>query len=228
MRGAGSISGLRISVLATALLGAFAGPSVAATPTPPTPSPVAVRVRIAFAPALNSKALQRISLNEAAAIWREYGVELQWSDQETGPALCIDAVVEYHRRHVDPNRMPLVLGHTRLDPDPAARDAIRVSFDAVDALLEQQPFDNLSVRDISVALVLGRVLAHEIGHVLLGAPGFHDPEGLMRVRFATSELVRLERSGFRLMDASVARLRARLAIAAGHQPAESCSQGGQG
>ena len=61
------------------------------------------------------------------------------------------------------------------------------------------------------ALTLGRVLAHELGHVLLGSPGYHGPEGLMKATFMADDLVRLERSRFRLADRSIVRLQERLA-----------------
>ena len=110
-------------------------------------------------------------------------------------------------------------------PIPAVHGIIRVSLDAVDAVIERQLADNASLHEQTVALALGRVLAHEVGHVLLGAPGYHDPVGLMRARFPTTDLVRWDRSSFRLMDCSFARLRERIATFSERQPPEHCGKG---
>ena len=64
--------------------------------------------------------------------------------------------------------------------------------------------------DRVLGLAIGRVLAHELGHVLLGSPGYHDAEGLMRAKFQRDDLARPERSRFRLAPFSVERLRSRL------------------
>jgi len=64
---------------------------------------------------------------------------------------------------------------------------------------------------------LGRVLAHEIGHVLLGVPAYHDPDGLMRTTFVAEDFEGA-RSRFQLMEQSVVRLRARIASLSEGQP----------
>jgi hypothetical protein len=76
----------------------------------------------------------------------------------------------------------------------------------------------------AVALALGRVLAHELGHVLLGSPAYHDQDGLMRATFLSNDLARPERSRFRLTDRSVARLRARITSLSDASPAASCTK----
>jgi hypothetical protein len=42
------------------------------------------------------------------------------------------------------------------------------------------------VQQLPAALVMGTVVAHEIGHVLLGNPG-HSSEGLMRAAWRTGD-----------------------------------------
>jgi hypothetical protein len=69
----------------------------------------------------------------------------------------------------------------------------------------------------------GRVLAHELGHVLLGSPGYHDPAGLMKARFMADDLVRLERSRFRLADSSIVRLRDRIATLSEGESSRNCT-----
>jgi len=67
--------------------------------------------------------------------------------------------------------------------------------------------------DRELGRALGRVMAHEIGHVLLGMPTYHDNQGLMRARLPIHELARFDRGGFRLTDASARRLQDRIARA---------------
>jgi len=195
-------------------------------PQPPTPpETLSVHVHLGFDRSISARPIEALAKAEAAAIWREYGVDLQWSGQGAGPALCLDAFVQGRRRHEDGgfSGAPLVLAHTIIAPDVVVRAPIQISFDAVEALLERQHFSNLSERDRGVALTLGRVLAHELGHVLLGSPGYHDPSGLMKARFMADDLVRLERSRFRLADSSIVRLRDRIAVLSESGPSRSCT-----
>jgi hypothetical protein len=62
-------------------------------------------------------------------------------------------------------------------------------------------------RDLGIAV--GRVLAHEIGHALLGGPPFHDATGLMRANFRADDLTNFDPRLFRLSSESEARLRVR-------------------
>jgi hypothetical protein len=184
---------------------------------------LAVHLNLEFDRSITSADLKRIAREEAAAIWRDYDVELLWTD-EAEPALCLDVLVERNHQHVDAYGVPVVLAHTTIAGDLAIHAPIHISLDAVDALLDTAPVEAIFTRERAVATILGRVLAHELGHVLLGVPGYHDRDGLMRAKIPTQDLVRLERSRFRLSDHSAARLRARIAaFAAGQQP-ETCGR----
>lgn len=194
----------------------------AGTPAAAHAADLAVRVNFTFDRSIPSKDIRAAAQDEAAAIWRAYGVDLLWTD--TGrPDLCLDAIVERHHRHVNLDRL-MVLGRTTIEPGETAHAFIRISFDAVDAVVEQQPIADLPVHDQAFAFALGRVLAHEVGHVLLGVPGYHDPEGLMRARIPSSDLVRMARLRFQLTAHSVARLRARIASLSDARPSGSCTK----
>jgi hypothetical protein len=191
-------------------LGTGAAPSHALT----------VHVHVTFAPSIMSASLRDTSEHEAAAIWKVYGVDLEWTDAGAGPALCLDAVVERERKY-DALSLPGVLGHVTIAPDRQA--PILISFDAIDALVGPSDLIKMLPRDLAIGIVLGRVLAHEIGHVLLGSPAYHDRVGLMRPHFMSDDLVRPDRSAYRLTDQSIARLHERIASWIDTPPLENCT-----
>jgi hypothetical protein len=152
---------------------------------------------------------------ETEAIWRPYGIRLDWSDVEAAaPAAnggALEVSVERERRP----RMdrPAVLGRVIVKPGPGIWRPIRVSFDATEGVLERQTANRSTLPTIAVnrevGRALGRVLAHEIGHVLMGVSG-HEPAGLMRPMFDADELAGLDRRPFRLTCDGVDQLRSRL------------------
>jgi hypothetical protein len=181
-------------------------------PAAPRVSPSAdlmVRVNITFDRSLASKNLQAAAKNEAASIWSQYGVALEWTDTGARPDLSLDAIVERRHEHVNQDRA-LVLGRTTIGSELETPEPIHISLDAMDALFDQQPVGGAQ-HDYALAVALGRVLAHELGHVLLGSPGYHDREGMMRANIPVGDFVRIDRSQFGLSAGSVVRLRARIA-----------------
>lgn len=157
---------------------------------------------------------------EAAALWAPYGVRLEWVDvgghEPPLDGITLDASLERESPRAE---LPAVLGNVTVTSDAREAQPIRLSFDATEAALarrSQQSGGNMhgvvSYRDLARAL--GRVLAHEIGHVLLSAP-FHATAGLMRASFSVDQLARVDRTAFRLTCGNVDRLRARLSALAG-------------
>jgi hypothetical protein len=168
-----------------------------------------VRVHLQCDSSITSGTIEKLAAEEAAAIWSVYGVELQWTTRDgRRPAMALDAIVE--RENADPDA-PLVLGHTRITPAPAAQGPIHVSFDAVSRLLRRERGAGSLPQEREIAIALGRVLAHELGHVLLGLPAYHDPAGLMRTTFRAADLIWGRPSSFRLTERSIDRLRVRIA-----------------
>jgi hypothetical protein len=88
---------------------------------------------------------------------------------------------------------------------------IRIEFDTLDSLIKHRSDAVTLLHDLELGRALGRVLAHELGHALLGYPAYHDRLGLMRVQLSLRDLTEPGRDGIHLTDASALRLRDRLA-----------------
>jgi hypothetical protein len=174
--------------------------------------------------------------NETEALWRPYGVHLEWTDSvpEAAPSgLSLEVILE--RRIIDEPGLPkwtTILGLASVRRNGTSSRPIRVSLDATESVLALRTISRTSsgriVHEHDLGRALGRVLAHEIGHSLLGAP-YHDDVGLMRAMFRPNELAEQDRAPFRLTCNGVARLRGRIGLLTGteHEPIdpETCLHG---
>jgi hypothetical protein len=155
--------------------------------------------------------------NEASAIWQRYGVQLQWPASRHD-AQCLrvhgtfDVVVEYQPSPIENAFRSSVLGSTHLAPAAIERVGIFVDYDETQHLLESLSAARLiplvghpDIGPADMGRALGRVLAHEIGHVLLDAPR-HQPWGLMRRAFAPDDLAARQRWAYTLSKREVERL----------------------
>jgi len=199
-------------VMTLAAWGTTASPSNAGEPFE-----VAILLRVD--PSIASKRIADRFKDEAESIWRPYGVRLEWTDAAASEPASRGLLLEVNlERDVDRGmhaEWPAVLGRVEMTAEPANRRSIHVSFDATEAALAvRRPLSLPSttrgfVLDREMAVALGRVLAHEIGHVLLGPP-YHDPKGLMRASLPPGELAEPDRTPFRLTCSGLVRLRNRL------------------
>jgi hypothetical protein len=163
--------------------------------------------------------LVRETLNEAGAVWNDAGITLAWRvvvggrpeysatphvviNDDAGPKRGDEGIpigwVEFHRPD---------------DPD----QEIHVSRNNGLKLLKASPGLRRSVDlmpqaeiNLSLGRMLGRALAHELGHFLLRSR-FHTSAGLMRANRPVREFVALSRRGFEIDPAQrtavVARIR---------------------
>ena len=177
-----------------------------------------VNIRLRVDPSLTSRRITGRLKTETAAIWGPYGVRLEWTDdpdsaESAANGVSLDASLERQFERRLRMKWPAVLGRVVATPDASNWRSVRVSFDATESVLARGTMDRPAMAGIvleyELARALGRVLAHEIGHVLLGAPD-HDPTGLMRASFRAEDLGKPDRSPFRLTCGSVNRLRGRL------------------
>ncbi len=150
-------------------------------------------------------------------MWARYDVDLVLSSGLDRPECdgmvdgSFEVVIDRPAAHVTKSRRT-VLGTTRLQMVSIDRSPIHIDFGAVQEILELLPAEQLVAltghseidsRDLGRAL--GRVLAHEIGHVLLFASN-HQPAGLMRESFRAADLVVTVRDSFTLSKAEIERL----------------------
>jgi hypothetical protein len=148
---------------------------------------------------------------EAERIWDREGVRLRWHDPNdevltATRSVRVQIVDEYARTASSSSET--VLGDFRPGLG-AARVSLASAARATDEGLQSyrrplQPFDY----PLALGCVLGRAIAHEIGHSLLG--GAHAEVGLMQRAFEPSQLVDRQSARFRLTPADAANLFHRL------------------
>jgi hypothetical protein len=182
--------------------------------------PLRVSISVVFDASV-MKAVRTVVEQEAAAIWKAHDVELQFGDGG-GAAMHLDVFIAPN--HPDPAFHPrAVLGQTMMKG--ITRGSIQISLDGVESALECRHVRLLWLYDRDLGWALGRVLAHEIGHALLGGPPFHDATGLMRANFKADDLTNPDPGLFRLSSESAARLRLRNAALLHEQSGAQPSSG---
>jgi hypothetical protein len=162
-----------------------------------------------------------LMIHEASSIWVRYGVRIASSAGERVETGCdppdgsFDVMLERGTRGL-PDRWEAVLGRTKLQLRSIEMCPIHIDYQATEQLLEDLPAQRLvvlaghpDVGVLDVGRALGRVLAHEIGHVLLLSPS-HQQHGLMRAAFTSEQLAEIRRDAFTLSDIEVNRLRSRV------------------
>jgi hypothetical protein len=179
------------------------------------PFVVAVRLQI-DRPALSNFLVTELEI-EATRVWTPYGVLIEWTDAgaDTAPEsdLTVDAILTERIDDARSTTWSAVLGRTFLDQRSPRPLPIHLSFDATERMLALRPYSRTStvivVHEREMARALGRVFAHELGHVLLDVVG-HDETGLMRPVFRPEELAEANRRPFRLACGSAGLLGERL------------------
>jgi hypothetical protein len=172
---------------------------------------ICVDVDLHFAGATPSHDLTAMLEREATAIWAPYGVELHWQS----PACAVedvsfDVLIDRHPSNASIDRP--VLGHTYVQLSRVDQVPIVIDSDATEKVLGSLTIAQLAAlvghRDVGpceMGRAFGRILAHEIGHVLLGLPN-HQRHGLMRPSFQPADMVRPVRWQYDLSPLEVARL----------------------
>src|SRR6476619_6476529 len=152
-----------------------------------------INVALQFATPAPSTVITALE-QEATAIWAPYDVELRWQ----APVCAVEDgsfEVNVVRNVPGASSTHWVLGKTQLQLASIDRVPVVIDYDAVATALATLTRDQVAstvglwpLGGHELGRALGRVLAHEIGHVLLGLPD-HKRQGLMRRSFDPQELV---------------------------------------
>jgi hypothetical protein len=126
--------------------------------------------------------------SEASRIFRQSGIDLRWlncsspSPFTENPAAC--ATAEF------PSHLQLRIARRSLNLNEFSMGASYLSADGIgcyaDVFFERATLIHETSR-IGVATILGHGVAHEIGHLLLGANS-HSPTGIMRAQWQSADL----------------------------------------
>jgi len=142
------------------------------------------------------------ALDEVRSIWAPHHIALRVARRDSlmEEGILRLAVVVTDQR--DPHLKPGTLGAVRFRAG-APEPTILLFSNTIETLVDETPVMHHgtesppAVRDQMTGRMIGRALAHEIGHVLLRSRG-HSPDGLMRAMHRSSDFVAVERQGFAL------------------------------
>jgi hypothetical protein len=186
----------------------------------PANASLCIRVSYRFAGHPPSGRLVHTMQDEVAAIWKPYAVHILWqatlaADQCARVDGSFDVLVSSGVQPGAKRTAAPVLGRTWIPPASIVHMPIIIDFDKTMQLISEVEYARLldvarssTVGSYEMGRALGRVLAHEIGHVLLAEPR-HEPHGLMRSSFPSEDLLARERIAFALSQEQLVRLRDR-------------------
>ena len=206
----------RSSTLLAALLFILSAPSAFAQA--PQGAAICVDVEVRFTERHPAAVFIASLQDETASIWERYGVRLAWP-RSTNPEGCTPpqasfvVLVSYEHTN-DSNAVMDELGSTRVIPGVIDHAPVCVNRETAERVLGRmtpvqltRTLSRSNVSSADVGRAMGRVLAHELGHVLLAAG--HQRQGLMRPSFALEDLIRPQSETFTLSAPEVDRLRER-------------------
>jgi hypothetical protein len=152
-------------------------------------------------------------MNEAATIWRQHGVVINWLHPAIVRPLAPDrlrVLIVQKRLLTDKAAEPVAVGELVRPPNghPVALISIEGARRMVANARGRAGNEMIAVDERRLGIVLGRALAHEIGHYLLDTHT-HARSGLMRPQFNALEFTDLRDGTFALDQDAAAWLRTR-------------------
>ena len=178
--------------------------------TPPLPRPV--NVRMYRSPEVSSEVLSA-ALHVAEATFAAASVDVVW--KVCGPAECnvpptpTERLVRLVRAPEGGSRDTRCLGDALIDAQKGTGVLATVYIDRV--------LDLARHLDINYTTLLGRTIAHEIGHLLL-ATNTHSTSGLMRELWSPDELLASRADDWVLRPFEAAAIRQRLTMSRADDP----------
>jgi hypothetical protein len=166
--------------------------------TAPTP----LRIDLVFVGSPLHARVEAFALDEARAIWAPHQIALRVVPRDRlmeGGVLRLTVVVTDQSDH---HLKTGALGAVRFRAG-APEPTILLFSDTIETLLDEAPAMHHgaefppAVREQMTGRMIGRALAHEIGHVLLRSRD-HSQDGLMRATHRSSDFIAPERQGFAL------------------------------
>ena len=206
-----SVSGTAASAGATATTNASGGDALqvrcALKPAPPP----RLHVDVVFEGQLMPRNIEAVALMETAVIWAAYGVDIRAVSASDGGRDSAVRLTVMFDDHPNPHMAAEALGSIQF-LDGVPEPAIVIHTNAIAELISNVRVYGktdrewpMALRDLLVGRVIGRALAHEIGHFLLRSR--HHPEiGLMRASHPMPDLVSPDRRHFVLSADEVTRL----------------------
>lgn len=160
-------------------------------------------VCLPFYPAVNSS-IQGLAKGYATHIYRSIGIELRWK------SICSEAELNAPGSQFAPNLAIIGIGWASKAPGTIPTNArasarpFEPTGQRITLFLDRlsPTFDDRYL----ASAILGHVLAHEIGHVLLGHNG-HSADGLMKAGWTADEQVGLLHRPMRFSEDQAERLR---------------------
>jgi hypothetical protein len=201
----------RLSVVVGIALGIGVwGAAPRAADEPSLDAPTILNLRL-----MTSSELPRVSeralMNETESIWRDANVQLRWitsnTDTNSGRPLRI-LVARRPVTAIGPHSWPVGELLRFEDSTAIAMASISAALRIVQESPERPMLDVPAMRQYQLGVVLGRAVAHEIGHYLLQT-NEHASYGLMRASIDAREFADLNTGAFRLDRESQAYLATR-------------------
>jgi hypothetical protein len=199
---------LLLALFVLLALGGVASAQVAPTSAA---APSRLRIELVLSGRPSPPRVVASAMEEARGIWAAYGVDVFIADaNEIAQDSDVSLEVMLADRPSQPMASSALGSIVFLDDEP--QPAIAIYMDAIDALISTVTIAGshnlewpIAFRDAIVGRVLGRALAHEIGHFLL-RERHHADSGLMRAPHRVLDLVAADRQNFRLSVAERTRL----------------------
>jgi hypothetical protein len=174
---------------------------------------IALTVNVSASPDIPPALVSRV-LAEADAIWRYSGFSFAWQRvPHEAAAATLQVVIGHDVRPVRDGG--LALGWI-VFADSAPQQEIYVSYSNAQQLMIEAPgvigaLDRMPIleRHTLLARVMGRALAHEMGHYLLSSKA-HTLSGLMRARITATEFFGNDNRRFKLDNGQRSSITARL------------------